>query len=145
MAIYIWAIFIQGVYIWEWLARAGNGTGAPSSACSPIPPSAPPGISATCPSPALLRAPRSPRAAGILLGPFLCHSPVLSLSCHSSCGAGQLSPPTPRGWGAVWGRDVGTRGQHSPSSTGFCCKASSGSDHGAAWVRTLRISCSLPG
>lgn len=94
VAIYIWAIFIQAVYIWEWLARAGNGTGAPSSACSPIPPSAPPGISATCPSPALLRAPRSPRAAGILPGPLLCHSLVLSLSCHNSCGPGQLSPPT---------------------------------------------------
>lgn len=71
-----------------------------------------PGISATCPSPALLRAPRSPRAAGILLGPFLCHSLVLSLSCHSSCGAGQLSSPTHRAgeqFGAgMWGHGDST-------------------------------------
>lgn len=35
----------------------------------------------------------------------------------------------PHGWGAVWGRDVGPWGQHSPGNSGICYKTSLGYGH----------------
>lgn len=151
-------VLLWGIYTWLYISGLslsrlcifGNGLqglgmalGLPALPAAPFHPQHPrhlSHLSQPCPPPGTAFPSRRWDPPGAVPVPLTGAQPQLSQQLWGR--AVVLS--NPQGWGAVWGRDVGTRGQHSPSSTGVCCRASSGSDRGAGWVRILCTSCSLP-